>query len=60
CVTDLKRREVQAIFNTESKEEEDSIMNRIRQLDKHQSLVTSVSNNKLEVMEDKPFWQLIK
>lgn len=60
CVTDLKRREVQAIFNTESKEEEESIMNRIRQLDKHQSLVTSVSNNKLEVMEDKPFWQLIK
>ncbi|MGE7939884.1 DNA phosphorothioation-dependent restriction protein DptH [Bacillus paramycoides] len=60
CVTDLKRREVQAIFNTESKEEEDSIMNRIRKLDKHQSLVTSVSNNKLEIMEDKPFWQLIK
>ncbi|GAB6252002.1 hypothetical protein BCSAG_33200 [Bacillus cereus] len=60
CVTDLKRREVQSIFNTESKEEEDSIMNHIRQLEKHQSLVTSVSNNKLEVMEDKPFWQLIK
>lgn len=60
CVTDLKRREVQAIFNTESREEEDRIMNRIRQLDKHQSLVTSVSNNKLEIMEDKPFWQLIK
>lgn len=60
CVTDLKRREVQAIFNTESKEEEDRIMNRIRQLDKHQSLATSVSNNKLEIMEDKPFWQLIK
>ncbi|MGQ3380773.1 DNA phosphorothioation-dependent restriction protein DptH [Priestia endophytica] len=59
CVTDLKRKEVQAIFNTESKEEEDRLMNRIRQLDKHQSLVTSVSNNKLEIMEDKPFWQLI-
>ncbi|MGF7071693.1 DNA phosphorothioation-dependent restriction protein DptH [Priestia megaterium] len=59
CVTDLKRREVQAIFNTESKEEEDRLMNRIRQLEKHESLVTSVSENKLEIMEDKPFWQLM-
>ena len=59
CVTDLKRREVQAIFNTESKEEEDRLMNRIRQLEKHESLVTSVSDNKLEIMEDKPFWQLV-
>lgn len=58
-VSDLKRKEVQAIFNTESKEEEDRLMNKIRQLEKHQSIVTSVTNNKLEIMEDKPFWQLL-
>ncbi|MCP3742481.1 DNA phosphorothioation-dependent restriction protein DptH [Rossellomorea sp. BNER] len=58
-VSDLKRKEVQAIFNTENREEEDRLMNKIRQLEKHQSIVTSVSSNKLEIMEDKPFWQLL-
>ncbi|WP_165763737.1 DNA phosphorothioation-dependent restriction protein DptH [Halalkalibacter urbisdiaboli] len=59
-VTEIKRREVQSIFNTESKEEEERLMNKIRALEKHQSLATNVSGNKLEFMEDMAFWRLLK
>lgn len=58
-VSELKKKEVQNIFNTESVQEIEQLTNRIRSLKKHQSLVTSVSNNKYDLMEDKAFWQLL-
>ncbi|ULT59608.1 DNA phosphorothioation-dependent restriction protein DptH [Neobacillus drentensis] len=58
-VSELKKKEVQSIFNTESQQENEQLTNRIRALKKHQSLVTAVSNNKYDVMEDKAFWQLL-
>ena len=58
-VSELKKKEVQNIFNTESVQENEQLTNKIRSLKKHQSLVTSVSNNKYELMEDKAFWQLL-
>jgi DNA phosphorothioation-dependent restriction protein DptH len=58
-VSELKKKEVQSIFNTESVQENEQLSNKIRSLKKHQSLVTSVSNKKYEFMEDKAFWQLL-
>ncbi|WP_179124101.1 DNA phosphorothioation-dependent restriction protein DptH [Marinococcus halophilus] len=58
-VSELKKKEVQSVFNTESQKEIEQISNKIRSLNKHQSIVTSVSDNKYELMEDKAFWQLV-
>lgn len=58
-VSELKKKEVQSIFNTETTHENEQLSNRIRSLKKHQSLITSVSDNKYDLMEDKAFWQLL-
>jgi DNA phosphorothioation-dependent restriction protein DptH len=59
-VSELKKKEVQSIFNPVTAQENEQLSNRIRSLKKHQSLVTSVSNNKYDLMEDKAFWQLLE
>jgi DNA phosphorothioation-dependent restriction protein DptH len=58
-VSELKKKEVQSVFNTETQQEIDQLSNRIRALKKHQSLATSVSDKKYDLMEDKAFWQLL-
>lgn len=58
-VAEIKKREVQNIFNTSSQTEADQLLNQIRQLSKHHSIVTSVSDQKYIEMEDMPFWKLI-
>lgn len=59
-VSEIKKKEVQSIFNPENQNEIDQLMNKIRKLPKHHSLVTSVSRQKYTVMEDMPFWKLIQ
>jgi DNA phosphorothioation-dependent restriction protein DptH len=58
-VSELKKKEVQSIFNTETAQEIEQLTNKIRSLKKHQSLATSVSKNKYDLMVDLAFWQLL-
>ncbi|MED4462717.1 DNA phosphorothioation-dependent restriction protein DptH [Metabacillus fastidiosus] len=58
-VPSIKKKEVQSVFNPETVQEIEQITNKIAQLEKHRSLVTSVSDQKYEVMEDMAFWKLI-
>jgi DNA phosphorothioation-dependent restriction protein DptH len=59
-VPSIKKKEVQSVFNPETPQEIEQITNKIAQLQKHRSLVTAVSNQKYEVMEDMAFWKLLK
>ncbi|UZW66374.1 ATP-binding protein [Priestia flexa] len=58
-VPTIKKKEVQALFSPESQVEGGQIVNKIAQLQKHYSLVTSVTKNKYEIMEDMAFWKLL-
>ncbi|WP_461673161.1 DNA phosphorothioation-dependent restriction protein DptH [Priestia megaterium] len=58
-VPTIKKKEVQAIFSPENQAESEQIANKIAQLQKHKSLVTSVTKNRYEVMEDMAFWKLL-
>lgn len=57
-VPTIKKKEVQAIFSPESQSESEQIAKKIGQLQKHKSLVTSVTENRYEVMDDMAFWKL--
>ena len=58
-VPTIKKKEVQAIFSPENQAEGEQIVKKIAQLQKHYSLVTSVTNNRYEIMEDMAFWKLL-
>lgn len=58
-VPTIKKKEVQAIFSPENQAEGEQIVKKISQLQKHYSLVTSVTNNRYEIMEDMAFWKLL-
>lgn len=58
-VSDLSLKDVKYIFNTHSKSEEDNIFNKIKTLEKHQSLVKLPKENKPILTTDKAFWQLL-
>ncbi|MBB5172442.1 DNA phosphorothioation-dependent restriction protein DptH [Texcoconibacillus texcoconensis] len=58
-VPTIKKKEVQNVFNPETQTETEQLMNKIRELQKHKSIVTNVSNNKYELMEDMAFWKLL-
>jgi DNA phosphorothioation-dependent restriction protein DptH len=58
-VSEIKKKEVQSIFNAETQNEIDQLMNKIRELPNH-SVVTSVSRQKYVVMEDMLFWKLLQ
>jgi len=59
-VSSIKKKEVQSVFNPDTLQEVEQITNKIGQLQKHRSLVTSVSEQKYEVMEDMAFWKLLQ
>ena len=57
-VADLKTSDVSFVFNTEAKSiEELNLYNRIKQLQKHNSVV-KIGTNKPVFIEDLPFWKL--
>ena len=59
-VSDLNNKDVRYIFNTQSKSEEDSIYNKIKNLAKHESLVKMPKENAPIYIKDRAFWELNK
>lgn len=56
-VSEMSAKEIRMVFNTQSKLEEDNIMNRIKSLQKHYSIVKAGSGKPIW-MRDKAFWEL--
>lgn len=59
-VDDLTNKDVKYIFNTQTKQEDDALFNKIKGLNKHYSLVKTGDSDRAIYMKDKAFWQLIK
>lgn len=59
-VADLSNKDVRYIFNTQSKQEEDTLFNKIKSLNKHYSLVKMGDIDRAVFMKDRAFWELIK
>ena len=58
-VNEIKTKEVESLFSIESKDKRDSLMRKIKGLDKHQSIVNLAGSEPL-LVKDKAFWELIK
>jgi DNA phosphorothioation-dependent restriction protein DptH len=56
-VTNIKSQEIKAIFNTQSKQDEEYFMGQIRKLNKHYSLYVD-GKKKVHKMKDLAFWEL--
>lgn len=59
-VSDINNKDVRYIFNTQSKAEEDNILNRIKKLEKHYSIVKLGGSEQPKLIRDKAFWELVK
>jgi DNA phosphorothioation-dependent restriction protein DptH len=59
-VADLNTKDIKYIFNTQNKEEEANIYNKIKKLEKHYSLVKLGGENVPIHVRDKAFWELVK
>ncbi|MDW8802462.1 DNA phosphorothioation-dependent restriction protein DptH [Clostridium sp. A1-XYC3] len=59
-VDDLSNKDVKYIFNTQSKQEDDALFNKIKSLNKHYSLVKVGDSDRAVFMKDRAFWELIK
>lgn len=57
-VSDISNKDVRNIFNTSSKAEEDNILNQIKKLQKHFSIVSIGAGAKPMLIRDKAFWEL--
>jgi len=56
-VSQIKNQDVKSIFNAEDKHEENALMKKVRELDKHYSLYVD-GDKKITKMKDLAFWQL--
>jgi len=59
-VADLTNKDIKYIFNTKSKSEEEYLFSKIKQLQKHFSIVKMGDSNNPIGMRDKAFWELDK
>lgn len=59
-VSDLSNKDVKYIFNTKTKQEEDIIFSKIKNLSKHHSIVKMGDIDKAIQMKDLAFWELDK
>ncbi|MBM6859978.1 DUF87 domain-containing protein, partial [Clostridium saudiense] len=59
-VADLSNKDVKYIFNTQSKQEEETLFTKIKSLTKHHSLVKMGDSSIPIHMKDKAFWELNK
>lgn len=59
-VADLSNKDVRYIFNTQTKQEEEALFNKIKSLNKHYSLVKMGDSDRALYMKDRAFWELIK
>ncbi|MNB78871.1 AAA-like domain protein [compost metagenome] len=58
-VSEMSAKEIRMVFNTQSKAEEENIMNRIKTLQKHYSIVKTGAGQPIW-MRDRAFWELEK
>ncbi|WP_394897164.1 DNA phosphorothioation-dependent restriction protein DptH [Clostridium paraputrificum] len=58
-VDDLSNKDVKRIFNTQSKADEDRLVNTIKSLNKHYSLVKMGDSDRAIFMKDRAFWELL-
>jgi len=58
-VSEIKNADIKAVFNVDDKNEQELLMGKIRQLDKHFSIYID-GDKKFKKMRDKAFWELIK
>ncbi|WP_281884744.1 DNA phosphorothioation-dependent restriction protein DptH [Paenibacillus sp. YYML68] len=56
-ISEMSAKEIRMIFNTQSKAEEENIMNRIKSLQKHYSIVKAGTGQPIW-MRDRAFWEL--
>jgi DNA phosphorothioation-dependent restriction protein DptH len=56
-ISEMSAKEIRMIFNTQTKAEEENIMNRIKSLQKHYSIVKAGTGHPVW-MRDKAFWEL--
>lgn len=59
-VDDLTNKDVKYIFNTQTKQEDESLFNKIKSLNKHYSLVKMGDSDRAIYMKDRAFWELVK
>ena len=59
-VADLSTKDVKYIFNTNSKQQEEELYNKIKSLEKHYSLVKMGDSDRPLHVRDKAFWELNK
>lgn len=59
-VDDISNKDVKYIFNTQSKQEEENLFNKIKSLSKHHSLVKMGDSDRAIYMKDRAFWELVK
>lgn len=59
-VADLNNKDVRYIFNTQSKQQDENLFNKIKSLNKHYSLVKMGDSDRAIYMKDRAFWELIK
>ncbi len=59
-VADLTNKDIRYIFNTKNKSEEEYLFSRIKQLQKHFSIIKMGDSNNPIGMRDKAFWELDK
>ncbi|WP_176461634.1 DNA phosphorothioation-dependent restriction protein DptH [Anaeromicrobium sediminis] len=57
-VSDLSNKDVKFIFNTKAKQEEETIYNRIKSLEKHHSLVKFGHENRPIGIKDRAYWEI--
>ena len=58
-VSQIKNQDIKALLNIDAKTEQDSMMNTIRNLEKHHSLYVDGSKN-IQKIKDRAFWELPK
>lgn len=57
-VSRLKTQDIQAVFNTSNKRDEDHLMSQIRELDKHHALYVN-GEKRVKKIKDLAFWELL-
>ncbi|AHF06056.1 DNA phosphorothioation-dependent restriction protein DptH [Desulfitobacterium metallireducens] len=58
--SDIYSKDVKYIFNTQSKNEEENILTKIKSLEKHYSILKQGGNSEPILMRDMAFWELVK
>ena len=58
-VNEIKTKEIDSLFKLETKQQKDNLINTIKGLEKHQSIVNLAGSDPI-LIKDKAFWELLK